>query len=97
MYKYNQICIILLIYMYLHSNMILLCMNEKDYNKEAKIFLKKLLLENDLSYVELTKLLNNAGFDYTSASVTQKVNRGRYDFAFLLQISDVLNLKLKVD
>ncbi|RLA84508.1 MAG: hypothetical protein DRG78_01250 [Epsilonproteobacteria bacterium] len=73
--------------------MILLHMNEKDYNKEAKIFVKKILIENDITNVKLTKLLNKAGFNYTEASVTQKINRGRFDFAFLLQIADVLNIK----
>jgi len=68
-------------------------MNEKDYNKEAKIFVKKILIENDITNVKLTKLLNKAGFNYTEASVTQKINRGRFDFAFLLQIADVLNIK----
>lgn len=68
-------------------------MQDKDYNKEAKIFVKKLLLEEDITYKDLSLKLNNKGFQYTEASINQKINRGRFDFAFVLQVLDVLNLE----
>lgn len=72
-------------------------MENKDYNKEAKIFIKKLMLEKDLTFVELTKILNDAGFEYTEPSVRQKISRGRFDFAFALQIFEVLGYKLNLE
>lgn len=65
-----------------------------DYNNEAKLFIKRLMLEQNLSFVDLTKLLNDAGFEYTENSVRQKISRGRFDFAFGLQVMEVLNLKI---
>ncbi|MGD9553955.1 MAG: DUF6471 domain-containing protein [Arcobacteraceae bacterium] len=70
---------------------------ERDFNKESKLFVKRILLERDLSFIDLTNMLNEAGYTYSLASVRQKINRGRYDFAFLLQICEVLNLKITVN
>jgi len=72
-------------------------MNERDFNKESKLFIKKIMLEEDVSFVELTKKLNEAGFDYTEASVRQKISRGRFDFAFGIQVVEVLGYSLKVE
>lgn len=69
---------------------------EKDYDKESKIFVKKIMAQKDISYVELTKKLNEAGFNYSEAAIRQKILRGRFDFAFALQICDVLECKLEV-
>ena len=69
---------------------------EKDYDKESKIFVKKIMAQKDISYVELTKKLNEAGFNYSEAAIRQKISRGRFDFAFALQICDVLECKLEV-
>ena len=72
-------------------------MEEKDYTKEAKLLIKKLMLQEDINFIELTKILNEKGFDYTEASVRQKISRGRFDFAFGLQIIEVLNYKLNLE
>ena len=70
---------------------------EKDFDKEAKLFVRKIMLENELNFIELTERLNDAGFIYTEASVRQKINRGRFDFAFLLQVADVLGYKVEME
>jgi hypothetical protein len=70
---------------------------EKDFDKEAKLFVKKIMLENELNFIELTKKLNDAGFMYSEASVRQKISRGRFDFAFLLQVADVLGYKVEME
>lgn len=70
---------------------------EKDFDKEAKLFVKKIMLENELNFIELTKRLNDAGFMYSEASVRQKISRGRFDFAFLLQVADVLGYKVEME
>ena len=70
---------------------------EKDFDKESKLFVKRILLEKDISFVELNKKLKENGFEYSDAAVRQKISRGRFDFAFVLQICDVLNIKLEVE
>jgi hypothetical protein len=67
---------------------------QQDFNKESKLFIKRILLERDLSFIDLTDKLNEAGHKYSLASVRQKINRGRYDFAFLLQICEVLDIQI---
>lgn len=69
---------------------------EKDFDKESKIFIKKIMAQKDISFIELTKELNDAGFVYSEAAVRQKISRGRFDFAFALQICEVLDCKLDV-
>lgn len=69
---------------------------EKDYDKESRIFVRKIMAQKDISYVELTKNLNEAGFVYSEAAVRQKISRGRFDLAFVLQICDVLDCKVEV-
>ncbi len=69
---------------------------EKDYDKESKIFVKKIMAQKDISFVDLTKKLNEAGFNYSEAAVRQKISRGRFDFAFALQICDILECKIDV-
>lgn len=69
----------------------------KDYDKESKIFIKQVMLQKDISFVELTKKLNEAGYSYSEAAVRQKISRGRFDFAFALLLCDILNCKISVD
>jgi len=66
---------------------------EKDFNKEAKLYLKRVLLEEDITYGELSTKLQAAGFEYSMDSIRTKINRGRFDFAFVLQVCEVLNYK----
>jgi uncharacterized protein YqiB (DUF1249 family) len=72
-------------------------MEERDYTKEAKLFIKKLMLQEDMNFIELTQLLNDKGFDYTEASVRQKISRGRFDFAFCLQVLECLGYSLNLE
>ena len=53
-------------------------------------------LVEHLDEYEATKKLNEAGFNYSEAAVRQKISRGRFDFAFALQICEVLDCKLEV-
>lgn len=78
------------------KNIGILYMERTDFNHESKLFIKRLMLEDDLSFVNLTKKLNDAGFKYTEASVRQKISRGRFDFAFALQILEVLDLEISI-
>ena len=66
----------------------------KDFDKEAKLFLKHILLEEEITYIELSNKLKDIGIDYSSDSLRMKINRGRFDFAFLLQVAEVLGYKI---
>ena len=69
---------------------------EKDFNKEAKLYLKRVLLEEDITYGDLSIKLQAAGFDYSMDSIRTKINRGRFDFAFVLQVCEVLGYSVKI-
>lgn len=66
---------------------------EKDFDKESKIFIKKIMTQKDISFLDLAKKLNDAGFIYSKAAVRQKITRGRFDFAFALLICEILDCK----
>lgn len=69
---------------------------EKDFDKESKIFIKKIMAQKDISFIELTKKLNESGHKFSEAAVRQKITRGRFDFAFALLICDILDCKIEV-
>jgi len=54
------------------------------------------MLEEGINFVDLVKLLNEQGYDYTETGVRQKISRGRFDFAFGLQVIEVLGYKLNL-
>ena len=35
---------------------------EKDFDKESKIFIKKIMTQKDISFLDLAKKLNDSGF-----------------------------------
>jgi hypothetical protein len=69
----------------------------KDFDKEAKLFIKHILLEEEMTYIELSEKLKTIGIDYSADSLRMKINRGRFDFAFLLQVADVLGYKVEME
>jgi hypothetical protein len=69
----------------------------KDFDKEAKLFIKHILLEEEMTYIELSEKLKTIGVDYSADSLRMKINRGRFDFAFLLQVADVLGYKVEME
>jgi len=69
----------------------------KDFDKEAKLFIKHILLEEEMTYIELSEKLKTIGVDYSGDSLRMKINRGRFDFAFLLQVADVLGYKVEME
>jgi len=63
----------------------------KDYEKEAKLIVKKLMLENELTFKDLVLMLNKAGYDITATALQQKINRGKFEFSLYLRIKDLFN------
>jgi transposase-like protein len=64
--------------------------------KKAKLFLKKILLDKDISYVKLSEMMNNKGYKETPDTIRTKVHRGSYSFSFLLEVCDTLDIELLI-
>lgn len=60
----------------------------------AKKFIKSLLLDKELTYVQLSKLMKDKGYNETPDTIRTKVNRGTFSFVFLLEICDTLDIDL---
>lgn len=48
------------------------------------------MLEQYLTFIYLTKLLNDSGFKYTENSVCKKFFKGRFNFAFGLEVREII-------
>ena len=59
----------------------------------AKEFIKKELKKRNLTYVELSSIMNDKGYIYSENTIRSKINRGSYSFVFLLEICDSLDVE----
>lgn len=71
-------------------------MDKKELSIQAKKLIKKLMIEEDISYVELQKKLEEKGYIYSVEALRSKVSRGRYDIRFLLEIAEALKKKVEI-
>jgi len=60
----------------------------------AKKLIKKILLEEELSYVKLAELMKKNGYKETPDTIRSKIHRGAYNITFLLAVCDTLNYEL---
>lgn len=58
---------------------------EIDWIKRAKGLLRSEMTRRDVSYDDLVRLLGEIGIEETSANLRNKVSRGSFTAAFLLQ------------
>jgi hypothetical protein len=68
-------------------------MIESDWNNKAKAMIKVELAKKDIGYEELEQLLLDIGVVENKSNITNKLNRGKFSFAFALQIFKALGLK----
>ena len=61
---------------------------------EARLFIKTILLNKDISYVKLAEMMNNKGYKETPDTIRTKVHRGSFSFSFLLEVCDTLNIEM---
>lgn len=66
---------------------------EEKYIKQAKIIIKTEMAKKDIGYPELAQRLKKIGINESRVNLANKVNRGKFTFAFALQIFDVLDVK----
>ena len=60
-------------------------MNDAEWKRYAKNFLKAELMRRDVGYELLAEKLKMIGVDETYHSINTKINRGTFSFAFALQ------------
>lgn len=60
-------------------------MESIDWNEKAKEIIKRELLKRGVSHVHLVEFLNAAGIEETKASIDNKIGRGTFSAAFLIQ------------
>ena len=64
---------------------------------EAKQFIKDELKKRKITYLMLSVLMKEKGYNYSDNTIRSKINRGSYSFSFLLEVCDSLNLTLKFE
>ena len=60
----------------------------------AKEFLKKELKNRKITYIQLSKLMKDKGFEYSENTIRSKINRGSYSFVFLLEVCESLDINI---
>jgi ribose 5-phosphate isomerase RpiB len=62
----------------------------------AKEFIKNELKKRNLTYIELSSIMNDKGYVYSENTIRSKINRGSYSFVFLLEVCDSLGVKFVI-
>jgi len=62
--------------------------------KVSKEFIKKELNKRKISYVKLSKIMKENGYNYSDNTIRTKVNRGSFSFVFFLEVCDSLNIDI---
>jgi len=66
-------------------------MNRDEVTKKVKQFIKMEMLKEDINFVQLQKIMENKGYNYSLDAIRQKVGRGSYDARFLFELADSLD------
>lgn len=64
-----------------------------DYFQEAKNIIKSEIARKNMDYQTLALLLKEKGVEDNRMNIANKISRGKFSFAFALQILDVLRVK----
>ncbi len=60
----------------------------------AKEFIKNELKKRKLTYIMLSSIMKEKGYNYSDNTIRTKVNRGSYSFVFLLEVCDSLDIDM---
>lgn len=63
-----------------------------EYEKRAKVYLKIQMAKADIDYPRLAKLLKEKGINESRENLANKINRGKFSFAFAIAILDALGI-----
>lgn len=64
------------------------------YEKRAKIYLKTQMAKADIDYSRLAELLKEKGVNESRENLANKINRGKFSFAFALMVCELLEHKI---
>jgi len=60
----------------------------------AKEFIKDELRKRKITYMMLSNIMEEKGYNYSDNTIRSKVNRGTYSFVFLLEVCDSLEIDI---
>ena len=63
-----------------------------NYEQRAKIYIKTQMAKADIDYPKLAELLKEKDINETRENLANKINRGKFSFAFAIAILDVLSV-----
>lgn len=66
---------------------------EETWNKKATNILKSILTRKNIKYNELSLKLKELGVEETQGSISNKISRGTFSFAFFIQCMEALEIK----
>lgn len=64
------------------------------WKQKAKTIIKSELAKQDIDYPHLAVLLEKIGIKEDNINLANKINRGAFSFAFVLQVFKVLKIKI---
>lgn len=66
---------------------------EETWNEKATNILKSILTRRNVRYYELAIKLKEMGIEETQGSISNKISRGTFSFAFFMQCMEALEIK----
>lgn len=66
---------------------------EETWNEKASNILKSILTRRNVKYYELAIKLKEMGIEETQGSISNKISRGTFSFAFFMQCMEALEIK----
>jgi len=69
-------------------------MTREEITKHVKQVIKMEMLKKDMNFVELQKVMEDYGYNYSLDAIRQKVGRGTYDARFLYEFAESMGLEI---
>jgi len=70
-------------------------MTREEITKHVKQVIKMEMLKKDMNFVELQKVMEDHGYNYSLDAIRQKVGRGTYDARFLYEFAESMGLDIE--
>jgi len=70
-------------------------MTREEITKHVKQVIKMEMIKKDMNFVELRKVMEEHGYNYSLDAIRQKVGRGTYDARFLYEFAESMGLDIE--
>lgn len=70
-------------------------MTREEITKHVKQVIKMEMLKKDMNFVDLQKVMEEHGYNYSLDAIRQKVGRGTYDARFLYEFAESMGLDIE--